>query len=183
MTVKVEVTPATFTLVSFDAAEIAGLTVRAAEMGGISTGSIRVDVDESVPLAMSKVTDGDPIVLWVEGGAFEDPRTVRKLSPHAVQTVAVRLLTRIADRHTPAFADAPPDDELSLPQLDAWDVWVLGRASRKGLGVNRQRWLYRFRNRHGFTDAADRAFEHLWSAETLTWSELVAICGETTGIR
>ena len=32
--------------------------------------------------------------------------------------------------------------------------------------------LYQFRNRYGFTDAADAAFDRLWSAEALTWADL-----------
>lgn len=179
MAVTVEVVPDTFTLVSFDAGEIARLTAEVAELVGITDGAIRVEVDQSVPLAMSKVTAGDPIVIWVEGGAFEDPRIIRQLSPNAVQTVAARLLTRVADRRTPGFADAPSDDLLTVPQLDAWDVWALGRVARRGLPVNQQRWRYRFRNRHGFTDAADRAFDRLWAADTLTWPELAALCEET----
>lgn len=183
MTVTVEVIPGTFTLVSFDAAEIARLVEAAAEVAGIADGAIRVEVDQSVPLAMAKVTAGDPIVLWVEGGAFEDPRSIRQLSPEAVQTVAVRLLTRIADRRAAGFEGAPDDDSLSVAQADAWDVWTLGRASRRGVAVNQQRWRYRFRNRHGFTDVADRVFDRLWATDTVTWAELAAWCDETAAGR
>ena len=179
MPATVQVVPGTFTLVSFDASEIARLVADVAGKVGITDGAIRVEVDQSVPLTMSKVTPGDPIVLWVEGGAFEDPRYIRQLSPQAVQTVAARLLTRVADRRTPAFAAAPADDELTVPQTDAWDVWALGRASRRGIPVNQQRWRYRFRNRHGFTDAADRVFDQLWAADLLTWPDLLARCAET----
>lgn len=183
MTVTVEVVPATFSLVSFDASEIARYTAEAAEWAGITGGAIRVEVDQSVPLAAARVTDGDPIVIWVEGGAFEDPRTIRQLSPNAVQTVAVRLLARIADRRRPGFEDAPGDEGLSVAQLDGWDVWALGRAARRGLDVNQQRWRYRFRNRHGFSDAADRAFDQLWAAEEMTWAELAGLCESTAVLR
>ena len=40
---------------------------------------------------------------------------------------------------------------------------------------NYQRRLYHFRNRHGFTDAADAAFQRLWEAESLTWDEIDAL--------
>ena len=46
---------------------------------------------------------------------------------------------------------------------------------RFGYAAQRQRWLYHFRNRHGFTDVADAAFERLWNAPSLTWSEIVAL--------
>ncbi|GAC1597244.1 MAG: hypothetical protein NVS3B21_21660 [Acidimicrobiales bacterium] len=174
MAVTVEVKPSTFTLVSFDAAEIGRLVAEAAGWVGLDSGAIRVDVDESVPLAMSKVTDGDPIVIWVEGGAFEDPKRIRNLSGLAVQTVATRLLARIADRRRPGFGEAPAEDALSVAEIDAWDVWAMGRAARRGLDVNQQRWRYRFRNRYGFSDAADRIFDHLWVTEDLTWADLAA---------
>jgi hypothetical protein len=44
--------------------------------------------------------------------------------------------------------------------------------------VQRQRRLYQFRNRHGFTDAADAAFDRLWSADGLTWAEISALSDE-----
>ena len=41
--------------------------------------------------------------------------------------------------------------------------------------MNQQRWRYNFRNRHGFTDEADQAFNRLWASDGLTWDELEAI--------
>ena len=112
-------------------------------------------------------------------GAFEDPKHPRQLSPVGVQTEAVRMLARIGDRRRAGFGDPPPLAEITLAQGDAWDAWALGRASRRGLAVNQQRWRYRFRNRHGFTDTADAVFERLWAAEDVTWADLAAACEET----
>jgi hypothetical protein len=58
----------------------------------------------------------------------------------------------------------------------AWDVYGSARLVRLGhFHYNqRQRRLYHFRNRHGFTDVADAAFEQLWSGDGLTWDDLVA---------
>jgi hypothetical protein len=39
----------------------------------------------------------------------------------------------------------------------------------------RQRRLYHFRNRHGFTDVADAVFERVWGADGLSWAELVEL--------
>ena len=50
----------------------------------------------------------------------------------------------------------------------------MGRLGRLGHPVQRQRRLYQFRNRHGFTDAADAAFEQLWEADDLTWARHLA---------
>jgi len=44
-----------------------------------------------------------------------------------------------------------------------------------GVPVNQQRWKYNFRNRHGFTDVADAAFERVWQSDGLTWGELETI--------
>jgi hypothetical protein len=86
-----------------------------------------------------------------------------------------RILLRVRDRLQGGFAHTPLDDDLSLPQMAAWETYCAGRLTRLGLRVNKQRWLYNFRNRHGFTDAADAAFEQLWAAKSLAWSELESI--------
>ena len=48
----------------------------------------------------------------------------------------------------------------------------VGRLERLGYRAQRQRRLYHFRNRHGFTDVADAAFERLWTADGLTWADI-----------
>ncbi|HAP77040.1 MAG TPA: hypothetical protein DCR14_13255, partial [Acidimicrobiaceae bacterium] len=75
------------------------------------------------------------------------------------------------------FGEAPPDADLSLQQTAAWDTYCAARLARLGLTVNQQRWRYNYRNRFGFTDAADAAFETVWAADGLTWGELQAITG------
>ena len=54
---------------------------------------------------------------------------------------------------------------------------------RLGIAVNRQRWLYNFRNRHGFTDGGDTAFDQLWTNGGLTWGELCAISDSALAVR
>ena len=54
----------------------------------------------------------------------------------------------------------------------------MGRFQRLGYKAQRQRRLYHFRNRHGFTDAADDAFAQLWDGEGLTWAEIDAVSQE-----
>jgi hypothetical protein len=182
--VEVVVTPATFSMVQYDAGRIADLVADAAAWMGLGAGDqVRVEVAEEVPLAGVALASIDPPVLAVEGGAFEDPKRPRSLSGAAVQTVAVRLLARAADRRRPGFAGAPDEDHLSVAEADAWDVWALGRAARAGLEVHPQRWRYRFRNRHGFTDTADQVFDRLWTAEDLSWPDLRRACEETAAAR
>jgi hypothetical protein len=82
------------------------------------------------------------------------------------------MLLRLQDREGEGFREAPSDDELTLAQSAAWDVVSIARLERVGYDVNRQRWLYNFRNRHGFTDTSDRVFDELWSGGAASWAAL-----------
>ena len=168
----VTVSPQTFTFVSFDADLIASVTeglVGAFELGDHA---VSVVVDESTPLARTSVSLADGIMIKVESGAFEDTRRPRQQSENATATTIGRVLLRARDRLAGGFGEAPPDDELSLAQMAAWEAYSVGRLERFGIEVNQQRWRYNFRNRHGFTDASDARFDELWSSDSLTWGEL-----------
>ncbi|HVF75315.1 MAG TPA: hypothetical protein VM938_09715 [Acidimicrobiales bacterium] len=181
---RVVVTPETFSLVDFDAGRIAELVAEVADRVGLpADAEVRVEVDERVPLGRSQLTSLEPVTIAVQGGAFENAKVPRTLSDRSVVDVVGRLLFRAADRLDPAFADAPVDDELTLQQHTAWDAYAVGRCQRAGYFPQKARRLYHFRNRHGFTDTADRVFERLWSAERLTWADLDAACAETTAAR
>lgn len=172
----VSVTPETFTLVSFDAGEIAAIGERLLGDVGLPAGTaLHIEVDETTPLGRATVTSLDPLTVSVESGALEDPKNPRQLSEPGSADVLGRLLFRVRDRLDPSFGDPPPDKELALAQSVAWDAYAVGRLARLGYRSQRQRRLYHFRNRHGFTDAADEAFERLWTADALTWAEIVAI--------
>jgi hypothetical protein len=173
--VTVTVTPPEFTLVLFDAPAIEATLSELMDRLGLGQRALRVDVDETTPIVRITVQDGDPIVLEAGSGAFEDPRQPRHLSPVHVVTNAGRALLRVRDRADGSFSAAPPDEELTLPQAAAWDTYCVGRIGRLGYRVHEQRWRYNFRNRHGFTDVADAAFDRMWAADALTWTELVAI--------
>ena len=56
----------------------------------------------------------------------------------------------------------------------------MARLRRAGYPSQRQRRLYAFRTRHGFSDVADRAFQRLWTADDLTWSDIAALSDEAT---
>ena len=180
----VNVTPQEFVFVKFDAARVHDLTSAVADKVGIAADAeIRIDIDESSPLGRTKLVSIDPITISVEGGAFEDAKRPRQLSDKSVRDVIGRLLFRAHDRLDPAFGDPPPDEELSLQQTTAWDTYAVGRCDRAGWAPQRQRRLYHFRNRHGFTDVADAVFERLWNAQNLTWADLEAACAETEAAR
>jgi hypothetical protein len=178
--VTVEIVPAEFSLVSYDARRIAEIFEQVAGSLGLPAElTIRVEVDERTPLARTEVTSVDPVVLTIESGAFEANRKPRHLSDDAVTATALRLLGRVRDRRDPAFGSPPPETELTLTQGDAWDAYCLGRATRLGYTIYEPRWRYRFRTRHGFSDVADRVFDRLWAGPVLAWGDLDAACTET----
>jgi hypothetical protein len=176
----VKVTPETFSLVLFDAGVIERTLTTLLDRLGLTARDLRVDVDESTPIVRTTVEGDDPIVMSAGSGAFEDPRRPRHLSEVSVVTNAGRPLLRVRDRADGSFADAPADDDLTLAQTAAWDAYCVGRLGRLGYPVHEQRWRYNFRNRHGFTDVADGAFDRLWAADRITWAELAALSDGAT---
>jgi hypothetical protein len=169
MTVTVD--PATFTLVLFQRDDIVRVAEELIERLGIAV-DVHIAVDETTPIARIFATDGDPIEIAAQSGAFEDARRPRQLSELTTATSLARVLYRIRDRREPGFASAPPDSELTLAQVAAWDTYSIGRLGRLGYSVHEPRWLYNFRNRHGFSDASDEVFSRIWSADALSWGEL-----------
>jgi hypothetical protein len=181
---KVVVSPEQFSFVSFDAAKIAELAAKVADKVGLPADTeIRIEIDEATPLGRTRLDSVDPISVSVEGGAFEDAKRPRQLSDRSVIDVLGRLLFRAKDRLDPAFADAPPDNDLTLQQHTAWDAYAVGRCDRQGWAPQKQRRIYHFRNRHGFTDVADAVFARLWNADGLSWADLEAACAETQAAR
>ena len=179
---NVSVTPTEFTLVQFDAGRIAELVSEVADRIGFPNDlDIAVEVDEKTPLARNRIVSVDPVSLFVEGGAIEEPTAPRTMSERSVVDVVGRLLYRVHDRLSGqgGFADVPEERELSLQQQTAWDAYCMGRLGRLGYNVKKPRRQYHFRNRHGFTDTADAVFERLWSADSLTWADIEKACEET----
>jgi hypothetical protein len=182
----VTVTPETFSLVSFDGGEIKSVVEDLLPAIGFAAGfDVRIDVDETTPLGRAVVTSYDnPVVIEVESGALEDPKKPRFVSRTGSADVLGRLLFRVRDRLDPSFGEPPPDADLSLQLSVAWDVYSIGRLVRLGFRHhdNRQRRLYHFRNRHGFTDAADEAFERLWTGDDLTWNDIVSLSDKAAAV-
>ena len=172
MTVTVE--PREFKFVNFDAALIERVTRSMAEAIGIER-PVRVEVDESTQLGRVEIDIADTVTIRIQSGALEDSRRPRHQSEGATSATIGRALLRVRDRLEGGFGEAPDDDALSLRQSAAWDTYVAARLQRLGLPVNRQRYVYNFRNRHGFTDVADGAFERIWQTDGLTWGELESI--------
>jgi hypothetical protein len=173
---SVSVTPQEFKFVAYDAALIQRVAEELLSSLGLEGRDLTIEVDETTPLSRTRVEIGDDTIsIRAESGAFEDTKRPRQQSEVATATSLGRVLLRVRDRLDGGFGEAPPDDELSLAQVAAWESYCVGRLSRLGIDVNQQRWLYNFRNRHGFSDQADAAFNKLWDSDGLTWGELQAI--------
>ena len=181
---RVTVTPATFTLVSYDNGEISAILGTLADRIGLpADAEVRLDVNEGTPLGRAKLVSSDPVVMEIEGGALEDSHNLRHLSERSTVDACGRLMLRAFDRRSPGFAAAPGEDELTLQQLTAWDSYCMGRLERLGYDARKPRRQYHFRNRHGFTDVADAAFKRLWNADSLTWADVEAACAETAAAK
>ena len=175
----VEIRPSEFSMVFFDAAEIQGIVEKlVAEIGLPADLTVTVEVDETTPMGRARVASLDPVLITAESGALEDVKAPRRLSEVGTLDVIGKLLFAVRDRRDAGFGTPPADDDLTLQESVAWEVYCVGRLGRLGHPVQRQRRLYQFRNRHGFTDAADAAFDRLWSADELTWDDISSISQE-----
>ena len=178
---KVTVSPEEFTFVKYDAAEIAAIVAELAEQLEIANPS-RVVVDEATPLAkvyeeIDAASSDATITLHAESGALEDRKHPMSFSATGAREAPGRVLLRAHDRMRADFADAPADLELSLEENAAWDTYCAGRLERMGVETNQQRWRYNHRNRFGFHDGVDAAFDALWAADDLGWSDVMSTAG------
>jgi hypothetical protein len=180
---RVHITPDPFTVVPYEVPVIADLLEEAAALIGFpSDVEVDLEVDEDLPHPLvyttSDIVDGRA-VLWMSGGNFESTHRNREFSVPFARRELTQVLLRANDRLADGFASAPSDAELSLAERAAWDTWAQGRTGRLGVEVRPDRMRYDFRLQHGFTDAADAAFDRLWDAQTLSWDGLREICKET----
>ena len=180
-TAKVTVTPEEFAFVKYDASEIASIVAELAEQLEIAN-PIHVIVDETTPLAkvyeeVEASSSDATITLHAESGALEDRKHPMSFSAMGAREALGRVLLRAHDRMRTDFADAPGDLELTLAENAAWDTYCAGRLARMGVETNQQRWRYNHRNRFGFDDCVDVAFDALWNADDLSWSGVVTTAG------
>ena len=173
MTVTVE--PSIFKIVKYDSKEIAGVAQEMLKLLGMESTNLMIEVDETVAMSRVTTTVGEPVHFLVMSSAFENLKKPMTFSADNTKFSLGRGLLRVRDRQTGNFADAPTDEDLSIVEAAVWETYCVGRLSRIGLKVHKQRWHYNFRNRHGFNDAADKHFEKIWTADDLTWSQLSEI--------
>ena len=168
------VSPTTFTKVDYDAAHLAALFDRARglvpEVPAEAAVELRFDEDRATSSA--RLVSRDPWVAELDGGSVEDMQRPRTVSENQALVTFCRLLFEIADRLDPAFG-APAVGEPSDPPLRvAWDTYCVARTARRGVRIHEPRYRYNFRNRVGFTDAADDCFNRLWAGNGLTWDQI-----------
>lgn len=174
----VTVTPSSFTKVEFDIEEI--LEVAAEVMGRIEAVPddlpVELVVDEDQPTTTMAITSLDPVVFALDSGALEDTREPRHLGVEMASVSLASLFIEYLDRLDDSFGAPEVGEPADLAEKIAWSAYTHGRVQRLGYRVHKPKHLYNFRNRHGFSDAADQAFDALWEATDLTWSEILAFC-------
>jgi len=171
--------PDRWAMVDYDPERLLAIAAEMADAAGLPADrEVVVELDDTSPLGRYSLDSMDPVVVSMESGAFEDPKHPRQLSESFTAGVLGRLFFRAADRLSEGFADAPEDADLAPAAGIAWEVYAAGRLARTGQQAQRQRWVYHFRNRHGFSDEADAAFDRLWSADDLTWADIESLSAQ-----
>ena len=173
----ITVEPQSFTKVEYDAEMIASLAQVALERVGLLPADIDVTVEvvESDPTTQVAVISIEPAVFRVASGAIENLKDPRTLGEREATVVFTRLFLELFDRRNPWFQAPPVDAEVPMAHLMAWDVNLYGRVALLGVPLHEPKYRYNFRNRHGFTDHADRVFDQLWSAGETTWARIVGL--------
>ena len=152
--------PADVHFVAFDAALIHRVAEELLDVARHRPSTVRIEVDETHAAGAHRASRSATRSRSAPRAARSKTpsgRASRARSPPRRRSAGCCCASR--DRLSGGFGEAPPDDELSLAQVAAWETYCVGRLERLGIAVNQQRWLYNFRNRHGFTDAADAAFD------------------------
>ena len=177
------VTPDTYNFVAFDTAYTARIAERMATQLGLDDIDILIAINENSSLTRIDIDFTDSLItIAPHSGAMEDTRRPRQQSELNTTITLARGMLRARDRLRGGFEDAPADTELSLPQAAAWDTYIMGRIAHMDIAVNKQAWVYNFRNRHGFSDAVDAVFEKVWNSSNTTWAELSALSTNTVAL-
>ena len=177
------VTPDTYNFVAFDTAYTTRIAEHMSTQLGLDDIDILVAINENSALTRIEVEVTDSLItIAPHSGALEDTRRPRQQSELNTTIAMARGMLRARDRLRGGFADAPGDTELSLQQADIWDTYIMGRIAHMDIELNKQAWVYNFRNRYGFSDAVDAVFEKVWNTTNTTWAELNALSANTLSI-
>lgn len=174
----ITVEPTVYTKVEYDADELARYAQAALErVSGLADDSdVMIKVLEDAATTTFRIVSLDPLVLEVDGGAVEDSKDPRRLGEEQSAITFTRAFLEVYDRRADWFHGPALDDpDVSKAHKMAWDVNLHGRVAGLGVRLHKPRYLYNFRNRHGFTDRADEVFEQLWSAGETTWRRITEL--------
>ncbi len=183
---RVTVTPDPFTLIAYDAAEIAAIVEDVAALVGIAE-------QRRHPSGRRRRA-----VRAARGALVR-----RRRRPHRALDLGCQLRGQPPAAHLLARAGPPrPHDRVAAGQGPALArlrrraarrpahprrAGCVGRLRRRsgrpprlgGLPVRHQAQLYEFRLQHGFSDVADAAFERLWESPSTSFAAIQEICAET----
>ena len=181
---SVELDPPEFTRVLFDADRLREIVAAMVERVGMDAdAAVVVKVNEMLSSTAARVEELDPPTLYLESGVIEHPKKPRHMSDDSAEEAVGRLLLEVVDRQRPGFGAPPMGEGVALEHRVAWDISLVGRLSRWGGRVQRQRRLYQFRHRHGFTDEATAAFDELWSGDDPTYEWIVSLSDRAMAAR
>lgn len=174
----ITVTPDTYSKVEYDSAEIAAVVAEVRNRIAAIPDDLTVElvIDEEQPTTRMSITSLDPLVFAVEGGCLEDTRKPRHFGAEMASVSLAALFVEYLDRTNPEFGAPPLGEPSDFAQKIAWSASIHGRVERLGYRIHRPKHLYNFRNRHGFSDAADQAFDALWSATDPSWVGILGLC-------
>lgn len=176
----ISVSPSTFTKVEFRLDQIVAVVEEVQSTIGAGTrldgADVELVINEDQPTARMAITSLDPIVFALDSGAFEDTRVPREFGVEIGSVSLASLFLEYLDRTSDAFGAPEIGQPSDLADKIAWSVYTHARVQRAGYRVHKPKHLYNFRNRHGFSDAADQAFEALWAGNDLTYAQILECC-------
>ncbi len=174
----ITVSPTELVGVDYGADRIAELAVQARRLvadGRLDDTPIAIRIDEASVTRRMWISSLDPVEFRIERGALEERHRPRHLSEDRAMSALARLQLELGDRRDADFGAPALDSPTSRAHDQAWSVNLHGRVARIGLAVDQPQLRYRFRNRHGFSDNANRIFEQLWSSDDLTWAAITSL--------
>ena len=182
---SVTVTPEEFTFVLFDAGELAATMTELLDRLGLGDRDVRGRGRRDVAASPGCSVDVRAIRWW------SGPRAARSRTaagpghcrPRRWSRSAGRMLLRLRDRAGAGFADAPPDDDLTLAETAAWDAYSVGRLARLGYPPTASAGSTTSATATGSPTRPTPLFDRLWTADGLTWAEIGALSEQALGAR
>lgn len=175
----ITVQPESFTKIEFTTDQIRSVAAEVMErIDGVDDElSVLLVIDDDQPTTRMAIASLDPVEFHLDSGALEDTRHPRHFGVEMASVSLASLFIEYLDRLDPAFKAPPVGEPTDLAEKIAWSAYTHGRVQRLGYRVHKPKHLYNFRNRLGFSDAADQTFESLWSATDLTWADILDMLG------